>query len=37
MKRLRLFIYKNGKIREERLSRSYDSQVRETRCYFDFY
>ena len=30
-------IYKNGKIREERLSRSYDSQVQEMRCYLDFY
>ena len=29
-------IYKNGKIREERLSRSYDSQVQEMRCYLDF-
>ena len=25
-------IYKNGKIREERLSRSYDSQVQEMKC-----
>ena len=30
-------IYKNGKIREERLSRSYDSQVQEMRCSLDFY
>ena len=29
-------IYKNGKIREERLSRCYDSQVQEMRCYLDF-
>ena len=29
-------IYKNGKIREERLSRSYDSQVQEIRCSLDF-
>ena len=29
-------IYKKGKIREERLSRSYDSQVQEMRCYLDF-
>ena len=30
-------IYKNGKIREERLSRSYDSQVQEMRCSLDFF
>ena len=29
-------IYKNGKIREERLSRCYDSQVQEMRCSLDF-
>ena len=29
-------IYKNGKIREERLSRSYDSQIQEMRCSLDF-
>ena len=29
-------IYSKGKIREERLSRSYDSQVQEMRCYLDF-
>ena len=29
-------IYKNGKIREERLSRSYDSQIQEMRCFIDF-
>ena len=29
-------IYKNGKIREERLSRSYDSQIQELRCSLDF-
>ena len=29
-------IYKNGKIREERLSRSYDSQVQDMRCSLDF-
>ena len=29
-------IYKKGKIREERLSRSYDSQVQEMRCSLDF-
>ena len=30
-------IYKKGKIREERLSRCYDSQVQEIRCSLDFY
>ena len=29
-------IYKNGKIREERLNRCYDSQVQEMRCSLDF-
>ena len=29
-------IYKKGKIREERLSRCYDSQVQEMRCSLDF-
>ena len=29
-------IYKKGKIREERLSRSYDSQIQELRCSLDF-
>ena len=29
-------IYKNGKIREERLSRCYDSQVQELRCSLGF-
>ena len=29
-------IYKKGKIREERLSRSYESQVQEMRCSIDF-
>ena len=29
-------IYKKGKIREERLSRSYDSQVQDMRCSLDF-
>ena len=29
-------IYKKGKIREERLSRSYESQVQEMRCSLDF-
>ena len=29
-------MYKKGKIREERLSRSYDSQIKEMRCYLDF-
>ena len=30
-------IYKKGKIREERLSRSYDSQIQEMSCSLDFY
>ena len=30
-------IYKKGKIREERLSRSYDSQIQEIRCSFIFW
>ena len=29
-------IYKNGKIREERLSRCYDSQIQDLRCSLDF-
>ena len=29
-------IYKKGKIREERLSRCYDSQIQEIRCSLDF-
>ena len=29
-------IYKKGKIREERLSRSYESQIQEMRCSIDF-
>ena len=30
-------IYSKGKIREERLSRSYDPQIQEMRCSLDFY